>query len=152
MRAHRSLSPRQQVLAHIVVGAHDKFVVGTWRKQTQALEYFRFALKAMSNQFFNFGKGRRHNVPMRWRKRNEWQLKQAFKRRQIVTHVTVGRQDHRRGKGLREIEYECALGSRSLASRAEYRVKKLAKAMKESLIESDFSRTELLAFLEMGLD
>ena len=55
-------------------------------------------------------------------------------------------------KGLREIEYECALGSRSLASRAEYRVKKLAKAMKESLIESDFSRTELLAFLEMGLD
>jgi hypothetical protein len=31
-------------------------------------------------------------------------------------------------------------------------VKKLAKAMKESLIESDFSRTELLAFLEMGLD
>ena len=96
MRAHRSLSPRQQVLAHIVVGAHDKFVVGTWRKQTQALEYFRFALKAMSNQFFNFGKGRRHNVPMRWRKRNEWQLKQAFKRRQIVTHVTVGRQDHRR--------------------------------------------------------
>ncbi|MBT3523167.1 MAG: GIY-YIG nuclease family protein [Gammaproteobacteria bacterium] len=57
-----------------------------------------------------------------------------------------------RGKGLREIEYECALGSRSLASRAEYRVKKLAKAIKESLIESDFSRTELLAFLEMGLD
>jgi hypothetical protein len=31
-------------------------------------------------------------------------------------------------------------------------VKKLAKALKESLIESDFSRAELLEFLEMGLD
>lgn len=78
----------------------------------------------------------------------------------ISTDVARRFQEHRsgrgsralRGKGLREIEYECALGSRSLASRAEYRVKKLAKAMKESLIESDFSRTELLAFLEMGLD
>jgi len=78
----------------------------------------------------------------------------------ISTDVARRFQEHRsgrgsrslRGKGLREIEYECALGSRSLASRAEYRVKKLAKAMKELLIESDFSRTELLAFLEMGLD
>ena len=78
----------------------------------------------------------------------------------ISTDVARRFEDHRsgrgsrslRGKELREIEYKCALGSRSLASRAEYRVKKLAKAMKESLIESDLSRTELLAFLEMGLD
>ena len=78
----------------------------------------------------------------------------------ISTDVARRFEEHRsghgsrslRGKGLREIEYECALGSRSLASRAEYRVKKLAKAMKESLIESDFSRAELLAFLEMGPD
>lgn len=78
----------------------------------------------------------------------------------ISTDVARRFEEHRsgrgsrslRGKGLREIEYKCALGSRSLASRTEYRVKKLAKAMKESLIERDFSRAELLAFLEMGPD
>lgn len=78
----------------------------------------------------------------------------------ISTDVARRFEEHRsgrgsrslRGKALREIEYECALGSRPLASRAEYRVKKLAKAMKESLIESEFSRAELLAFLEIAVD
>ena len=55
-----------------------------------------------------------------------------------------------RGKSLVAIEYSLVLGSRSLASQAEHRVKKLTKPAKESLIKSGLSRDELLSFLNIA--
>ena len=57
-----------------------------------------------------------------------------------------------RGKVLIGIEYSLAIGTRSLASRAEYRVKQLAKEAKESLIRNSYSREELLTILELKVD
>lgn len=57
-----------------------------------------------------------------------------------------------RGKPLIAIEYSVALGSRSLASQAEHRVKKLTKPAKESLIKRAPSLDELLAFLDLAID
>ncbi len=55
------------------------------------------------------------------------------------------------GNRLIAIEYSVVLGSRSLASQAEHRVKKLTKPAKESLIKSGLSRDELLAFLDLAI-
>jgi putative endonuclease len=57
-----------------------------------------------------------------------------------------------RGKPLIAIEYSVVLGSRSLASQAEHRVKKLTKPAKESLIKRAPSLDELLAFLDLAID
>lgn len=62
-----------------------------------------------------------------------------------------------RGKGLVGIDYSIELGSRSLASRVEYRVKQLAKKEKEALIKEGaskegVSREALLARLGLQVD
>ncbi len=52
-----------------------------------------------------------------------------------------------RGKALAGIAFAIELGSRSLATRVEYRVKKLAKRDKEALIDQACSKSEILSFL-----
>ena len=49
-----------------------------------------------------------------------------------------------------DLVYSCELGNRSLASRVEYRVKRLAKPEKERVVLASFDRKHLLRFL--GLD
>ena len=50
-----------------------------------------------------------------------------------------------RGKGPLRLEFEQAVGDRSLASRAEYRVKQLSRAQKESLLAGRLSLSQLIA-------
>lgn len=52
-----------------------------------------------------------------------------------------------RGKPLVGIAYSQALGSRSLASRVEYAIKRLAKAEKERLVAHAPGRSQLLELL-----
>ena len=48
-----------------------------------------------------------------------------------------------------ELAYQVRLGTRSLAARAEYRIKQLAKADKETIAREAYSRRRLLRFLKM---
>ena len=43
-----------------------------------------------------------------------------------------------------KLVYSCELGNRSLASKAEYRVKRLAKREKEFIVEQKFNTAELI--------
>ena len=54
-----------------------------------------------------------------------------------------------RAKGPLQLVYSVELGSRSLASKAEYRLKKLSKAKKEAIVTESLSRSELLQLLEI---
>ena len=49
-----------------------------------------------------------------------------------------------RGKGPLRLEFEQCLGNRSVASRAEYHVKRLDKEQKEELIAGEYSLLDLL--------
>jgi len=51
-----------------------------------------------------------------------------------------------------ELVYSCELGDRSLASRAEYRLKRLVKKEKEAIVEKGYDHLELLAFLGLPID
>jgi len=48
-----------------------------------------------------------------------------------------------------ELVYETVIGNRSLASRIEYRIKKLPKQKKELIVSGRFDRDELIEFLEL---
>jgi len=52
-----------------------------------------------------------------------------------------------RSKKHLDLVFCCVLGSRSLASRVEYRLKRLAKDEKEKIVEGDYDRQALLARL-----
>ncbi|MEM9164663.1 MAG: GIY-YIG nuclease family protein [Cyanobacteria bacterium P01_F01_bin.4] len=54
-----------------------------------------------------------------------------------------------RSKGPLKVVYQVALGSRSLASKAEYRIKKLSKPQKESIVANGLNRQALLALLKL---
>ncbi|MEL6553971.1 MAG: GIY-YIG nuclease family protein [Cyanobacteria bacterium J06621_11] len=54
-----------------------------------------------------------------------------------------------RAKGPLRLVYSVELGSRSLASRAEYRIKKLPKAKKETIVARSLCRFELLRLLNI---
>ncbi len=59
---------------------------------------------------------------------------------------------HRLGRGSKflraqesfELVYRCAIGDRSLASKAEYQVKQLEKSEKEQIVQNSHSREQLL--------
>ncbi|MEE4165954.1 MAG: GIY-YIG nuclease family protein [Desulfocapsaceae bacterium] len=80
----------------------------------------------------------------------------------ISTDVERRLQEHRhkgccgakytRAKKRLDLVYCCELGSRSLASRAEYRLKKLPKGQKEAIVAGGYDRTTLLAFLGLALE
>ncbi len=57
-----------------------------------------------------------------------------------------------RGKSLVGIVYSHSIGSRSLASKVEYAVKRLTKVEKERLVREAFSREQLLDLLAIEAD
>lgn len=54
-----------------------------------------------------------------------------------------------RSKGPLEVVYAVELGSRSLASKAEYRIKRLAKSRKEKIVAKRLDRQALLELLNI---
>lgn len=57
-----------------------------------------------------------------------------------------------RSKKQLELVYSCELGDRSLASRAEYRLKRLVKREKEEIVHHCYDRSDLLIFLGLPVD
>ena len=55
-----------------------------------------------------------------------------------------------RSKGPLTLVYSVDIGSRSLASKAEYRMKRLCKTKKERIVAQALSRTELLSLLQLA--
>ena len=76
----------------------------------------------------------------------------------VQRRLTEHRQNSRHGakytrsRKQLDLVYSCELGNRSLASRAEYRLKRLVKADKEQIVKRSYNRAELLAFLELSID
>lgn len=56
-----------------------------------------------------------------------------------------------RAKGPLLLVYQVAVGSRSLASRIEYRIKRLRKPQKEKIVAEGLDRSALLTFLGLEL-
>lgn len=54
-----------------------------------------------------------------------------------------------RGKGPLELAFELEIGTRSLASKAEYALKRWSKHRKEELLESQFELQDLLMSLDL---
>ncbi len=54
-----------------------------------------------------------------------------------------------RAKGPLEVVYVVELGSRSLASKVEYRIKRLAKSRKEKIVAAKLDRQALLKLLNV---
>ncbi|MDX1512218.1 MAG: GIY-YIG nuclease family protein [Gammaproteobacteria bacterium] len=57
-----------------------------------------------------------------------------------------------RSRGPLQLVFQVRLGSRSLALRAEYRLRKLNKLKKQEIIDQDPSGGELLAMLDLSRD
>ena len=57
-----------------------------------------------------------------------------------------------RSKKQLVLVYSCELGDRSLASRAEYRLKRLIKGEKEKIVRIGYDRAGLLAYLGLPLN
>ena len=70
---------------------------------------------------------------------------------QRLAEHTAGKQGAKylRSKGPLQLVYQVSLGSRSLASKAEYRLKKLRKSQKEKIIANDLTRLALLRLLDI---
>ncbi|WP_058910864.1 GIY-YIG nuclease family protein [Entomohabitans teleogrylli] len=77
----------------------------------------------------------------------------------ITTDVTRRLTQHQRGKGAKALRgkgelilaYSTPVGDRSRALRAEYRIKQLSKAHKESLVAGQMAFEDLLADLPAPL-
>jgi putative endonuclease len=54
-----------------------------------------------------------------------------------------------RAKGPLNVVYAAELGTRSLASKAEYRIKRLAKSQKEEIVVKQLTRQALLDYLNI---
>ncbi|MEL6351664.1 MAG: GIY-YIG nuclease family protein [Cyanobacteria bacterium J06627_28] len=76
----------------------------------------------------------------------------------ITTNVQQRLSEHQQGKkgakylrskGPLQLVYEVALGTRSLASKAEYRLKKLPRPKKEQIILDTLNKDSLLALLKI---
>ena len=69
--------------------------------------------------------------------------------RRVSQHRSSGRQGakYSRLRKRFDLVYSCQLGNRSLASRVEYRIKRLAKSEKERVVFASFDREQLLRFL-----
>lgn len=75
----------------------------------------------------------------------------------ISTDVDKRFKQHRSGRGSKylraqlatELVYQCNLGDRSLTSKAEHRVKKLNKSIKENIVRTSPSRKQLLEILDL---
>lgn len=66
--------------------------------------------------------------------------------RRFQEHISGGPRaaKYTRAKKRLQLVYSCPLGCRSLASKAEYRLKRLVKRQKESIVERNLSPHDLL--------
>ena len=65
------------------------------------------------------------------------------------THKSGGGAKYLRAKGPLDLVYAVPIGGRSLAAKAEYRLKRLTKAKKETIVANAYSRTTLLSTLQL---
>ena len=74
--------------------------------------------------------------------------------RRLSEHRGSGRQGakYSRLRKRFDLVYSCELGSRSLASRVEYRLKRLPKSEKERVVLISFDREQLLRFFGLQND
>ena len=72
--------------------------------------------------------------------------------RRLAEHQAKGRYGAKYTKAKKRLElaYCCELGSRSLASQAEYRLKRLLKKEKETIVKEAYNRCTLLACLGLS--
>ena len=70
-------------------------------------------------------------------------------KRRVREHASQGRLAARFTRGFAPVElvYSCCAGSKSLAYRMEYRIKKLTREKKAVVVAKNFSKVELLDFL-----
>ncbi len=76
----------------------------------------------------------------------------------IATDVARRLEKHRAGRGARFLRgrgslvliYQCKLGSRSLALRVEYRIKRLTRVEKEEIVRTGRTRRRLLDVVGLG--
>ncbi len=73
--------------------------------------------------------------------------------RRLAEHQSKGRcgAKYTKAKKRHELVYCCELGSRSLASQAEYRLKRLLKKEKEMIVSEAYNRCALLACLGLSV-
>lgn len=79
----------------------------------------------------------------------------------ITTDVSRRVAEHRKGpplgakymRGIQKIKpvYSIAVENRSMASKIEYRIKKLPRIRKDQIISNNFSLKQLMAYLEMKI-
>lgn len=74
--------------------------------------------------------------------------------RRIAEHEAGGIRGSRflRSRGPLELVYQVRLGSRSMALRAEYRLKKLSRVEKQAIVQDGPAREDLLALLAVAQD
>ncbi len=74
-------------------------------------------------------------------------------KRRLAEHEAGGREGAKylRAKGPLEIVYQCKVGGRDVASKAEHRIKKLSRDRKEKLVEEKPSLAKLLDYLDLSL-
>jgi len=79
----------------------------------------------------------------------------------ITTDVSQRLREHQQGKqgakylrskGPLAVVYQAEIGSRSLASKVEYRIKKLTKSRKENIVSDPPDAQKLLALLKISSD
>ena len=73
--------------------------------------------------------------------------------RRLAEHLAKGRcgAKYTKAKKRLELAYSCELGSRSLASQAEYRLKRLLKKEKEMIVKEACNRCALLDRLGLSV-
>ncbi|MGB7247760.1 MAG: GIY-YIG nuclease family protein, partial [Phormidesmis sp.] len=75
----------------------------------------------------------------------------------ITTNIVQRLSEHEQGKGAKYLRakgplrlvYAVELGNRSLATKAEYRIKRLAKSQKEAIIAQKLDQQALLIYLSL---
>lgn len=74
--------------------------------------------------------------------------------RRIAEHAAGGARGAKslRARGPLELAYEIRLASRSVALRAEHRLKKLSRSQKQAIVEGSPGEGELLALLAVERD
>ncbi len=72
--------------------------------------------------------------------------------RRVAEHQDNGRRAARFTRAFAPVElvYSCCTGSKSLAYRVEYRIKRLSREKKDALVSGQLTRASLLNFLSIG--
>lgn len=71
--------------------------------------------------------------------------------RRVQEHADQGRRCARFTRAFAPVElvYDCCVGAKRLAYRTEYRIKKLARDRKERVVSENFSKSDLMVFLDI---